>query len=242
MPAAVVHFEIAGPDGRQLAEFYSALFGWATHRPDGAGRALVDTRGGTGINGSIITSPVPSVTFYVETDDLQAALDKVNLLGGRTEAPVAALPGLATVARFSDLDGLHVGLVLAPADRDRDIAPGAGGGAPVDWFEILGADADRSRRFYAQIFGWRADVVGPGYLMVSTGTPRGIRGGIGAAEGDGWATVYASVADVEATLAKAAELGGARGHGPLPVDDHMQTGTLRDPAGNIFGAYHHEPH
>ena len=57
-----------------------------------------------------------------------------------------------------------------------------------------------------------------------------------------WATVYASVPDVEAVLARAVELGGAREYGPNPVDDHMQTGALRDPAGNVFGVYHHAPH
>jgi predicted enzyme related to lactoylglutathione lyase len=54
--------------------------------------------------------------------------------------------------------------------------------------------------------------------------------------------VYASVPDVEAVLARAVELGGAREYGPNPVDDHMQTGALRDPAGNVFGVYHHAPH
>jgi hypothetical protein len=26
------------------------------------------------------------------------------------------------------------------------------------------------------------------------------------------------------------------------VDDHMQTGAFRDPAGNVFGVYHHGEH
>lgn len=243
MPAAVVHFEIAGPDDRQLAAFYASLFGWRMRALPGTGYTLVDTDGGAGINGSIARSPDPSVTFYIETADLQAALDKVNLLGGKTELPVTELPGMPAVARFSDLDGVQAGLVGVPREAGPIIAPGAGAGTAVDWFEVLGADADRSSRFYAEVFGWHADAVGPGYLMVSTGSERGIRGGIGAADGDRTrATVYASVADVGATLARAAELGGSRGHGPVPVDDHMQTGTLRDPAGNVFGAYHHEPH
>jgi predicted enzyme related to lactoylglutathione lyase len=79
--------------------------------------------------------------------------------------------------------------------------------------------------------------------MVDTGTSRGIKGGLGVvAEQGSWATVYASVPDVEAVLARAVELGGAREYGPNPVDDHMQTGALRDPAGNVFGVYHHAPH
>jgi len=70
----------------------------------------------------------------------------------------------------------------------------------------------------------------------------GIGGGIGAGGENRWATVYASVPDVEATLARAESLGGTRVYGPNPVDDHTETGAFRDPAGNLFGVYHHGPH
>jgi predicted enzyme related to lactoylglutathione lyase len=241
MPHAVVHFEIGGQNDGELAAFYSALFGWKMQPVPGAGYTLVDTQGGAGINGGVErrTGPGGSLTFYIQADDLQAALDKINLLGGRTIRPITELPGMATYALFEDLDGLVIGLVLATGGPA--ISPAAGSGAPVDWFEILGADAARSQRFYTEIFGWQAS--GPGdYAMISTGGPASIKGGIGLAELGPWATVYASVDDVEAALGRAEQLGGSRVHGPNPVDDHMQTGALRDPAGNLFGVYHHVPH
>ena len=236
MAHGVVHFEIGGPDVGQLAEFYASLFGWSMSSVPGY--TVVDTRGGAGINGGIAASPEPRVTFYIETDDLQFALDKINLVGGKTVLPITELPGMAIFARFADPDGLVVGLVLARTDREP--GPGAGDGAPVDWFEILGPDAARSQQFYAEIFGWQ--ITDGSYRMVDTGTTRGIHGGIGTGAGGNWATVYASVPDVQAMLTRAAELGGARVCGPDPIDDHMQTGALRDPAGNVFGVYHHEPH
>jgi uncharacterized protein len=242
---AVVHFEISGP-GRELADFYAELFGWRMQPIPGADYTLIDTRAGSGINGGIRQTADDAgggVTFYIETDDMQAALDKINLLGGKTETPITELAGIVTYATFADLDELPIGLVLAPANPDQVMAPSPGTGAPVDWFEVLGADADRSRRFYAEIFGWQSTVAGPGDAMIDTGTSRGIKGGVGAVADEGrWATVYASVPDVEAVLAKAVELNGAREYGPNPVDDHMQTGALRDPAGNVFGVYHHAPH
>ena len=247
MPHPVVHFEIGGPDDSKLADFYAGLFGWRmTPVQGGVGYTLVDTCGGAGINGGISKSPdgTPSVTFYIQTDDLQAALDKVNLLGGKTSTPITELPGMATLAQFEDPDGLVIGLVLGPADpAQSDIqGPSSGSGAPVDWFELLGVDPDRSQRFYAEIFGWQASEAGQGYRMVDTGSPGGINGGIGIAQADSWATVYASVGDVEAILARAVELGGSRVYGPDQVDDHMQTGALRDPAGSVFGVYQHTPH
>jgi uncharacterized protein len=244
MAHAVVHFEIGGPDDEQLAKFYADLFGWGVTPIPGAGYTLLDTRSGAGINGGIMRSAdgESSVMFYIETDDLQAALDKINLLGGKTQAPITEMPGMVTYARFADPDGLQIGLVLEPRDPGQVIAPSPGTGAAVDWFEVLGSDAGRSHRFYAEVFGWKAATAGSAYRMVDTGTDRGIRGGIGTAELSYRATVYAAVADVAAALLRAEELGGSREYGPVAVDDHMQTGAVRDPAGNVFGVYHHAPH
>jgi uncharacterized protein len=167
---------------------------------------------------------------------------------------------MATYALFEDLDGLVVGIVLAAAQTVQSTAQPAPAeygavsdspvqhpaavpaGPPVDWFEVLGEDAARSQRFYAEIFGWHVAPAGTGYAMVDTGANRGISGGIGGGQPGPWITVYASVADVAAALARAEELGGSPLHGPVAVDDHMQTGAFRDPAGNVFGVYHHVPH
>jgi predicted enzyme related to lactoylglutathione lyase len=258
MSHPVVHFELSGPDDAGLAAFYTALFGWSAQAVPGAGYTLIDTAGGTGINGGIERAAAGQErsTFYIQTEDLQADLDKINLVGGKTVTPVTDIPGLATYALFEDPDGLVVGLVLATGGEAA--GPAAGQGAPVDWFELQTRDAARSHRFYTEVFGWTVTSGGPGgYGMVSTGAETGIQGGIGqdspgqgsadqdstAGSGGGtWATVYASVASVDAMLARAAELGGSRVYGPQSVDDHMQTGAVRDPAGNVVGVYHHEPH
>lgn len=247
MAHPVVHFEISGPDDRQLAEFYAGVFGWHMSPVRGVDYTLVDT--GAGINGGIekVTDAAPRTIFYIQADDLQAVLDKINLVGGKTVTPITELPGMATYAHFEDLDGLVVGLVLGSAaagtaEAPPEPLPDPARGAAVDWFELLGADAGRSQRFYTEIFGWQITGAGAGYGMVDTGTSRGIRGGIGAGDPGPWVTVYASVLNVAAALDRAAELGGSPVHGPVAVDDHMQTGALRDPAGNVFGVYHHAPH
>jgi hypothetical protein len=248
MAHPVVHFEICGPDDRQLTNFYAGLFGWRMQPVPGLGYTLVGT--GAGINGGIekVTDLPPRTIFYVEADDLQTVLDKINLIGGKTVTPITELPGMATYAHFEDLDGLTVGLVLGPAASEPVLperaqpAPEPGSGVPVDWFEVLGTDAGRSRQFYAEIFGWRLMVADSGYGMVDTGTDRGIRGSIGGGAPGPRATVYASVPDVAATLDRAADVGGSGAHGPVAVDEHMQTGAVRDPAGNVVGIYHHVPH
>jgi predicted enzyme related to lactoylglutathione lyase len=248
MGSPVVHFEIGGPDDGPLLRFYGELLGWRLTRvPGGVNYILVDTQGGGGVNGGIGKSGTgePWASFYVEVDDLQAVLDKAESLGAKTVLPVTAIPGMAAFAMFDDPDGLLVGLVKGEEPQEGvPQGPSDGDGAPVDWFEVLGADAARTQTFYTELFGWKLNDSGfPAYGLVDTDAGgRGIGGGLGAGGDNRWATVYASVPDVEQTLAAAERLGATRVYGPDAVDDHMQTGAFRDPAGNVFGVYHHGPH
>jgi uncharacterized protein len=254
--SAVVHFEVGAADDGLLAAFYGELFGWGLRGLPG-GYTEIDTRGGGGINGGIRKSRNGQAwsTFCVETDDLQATLDEANSLGGTTVMPVTDFGGAGTIAMFSDLDGLLVSLMRAPAAPSRrDVsAPSAGPGAPVTWFEVMGSDAARTQQFYADLFGWTIDNSAfPSYAVVDTGTGRGIQGGLGGGVEARWATVYARVADVDQTLSRAEKFGGSRISDPgVPalksaaraalygsVDDGMKTGAFRDPAGNVFGVFH----
>jgi uncharacterized protein len=243
----VVHFEIGGPDDGPLVRFYGELFGWALQTVPGVHYTLVDTHGGGGINGGIGKSSTgePWATFYVEADELQPVLDKAESLGAKTAMPITELPGMATFAMVTDPDGLLVGLVQRQEPQEGvPQGPSAGDGAPVDWFEVLGADAARTQAFYTELFGWKLNDSGfPGYGLVDTDAGgRGIQGGVGAGGDFRWATVAVSVPDVERTLARAEQLGATRVYGPDQVDDHMETGAFRDPAGNVIGVYHHGEH
>jgi len=253
---AVVHFEVGAADDGPLVAFYGQLFGWGLQPFPGGGYTMIDTRGGSGINGGIGRSQTgePWSAFYVETDDLQATLDKAASLGGSVVLPVTDFGGAVTIAMFGDPDGLLVGLVTAPpaaAQRDGP-APSAGHGEPVDWFEIIGSDPARSQRFYADLFGWTIDAsTYPGYAVADTGTGRGIQGGIGGGAEARWAIVYAKVSDADQALGRAGQLGGsvvadrsvpalksaARAALYGSPDEHMKTGAFRDPAGNLFGVY-----
>ena len=243
MANPVVHFEIGAADDRPLLAFYGELFGWGLRAVPGVNYTLVDTRGGGGINGGIGRSGTGEAwaTFYVEVDDPQAFLDRAEALGATTVLPATEIPGMATFAMFDDPDGLLVGLMQGEGTPEAAQRPSDGDGAAVDWFEVLGADAGRSQAFYAELFGW--DVPrGDAYGLVGPGADHGIGGGIGAGGETRWATVYASVEDVEAALARAEALGATRVYGPNQVDDHTETGAFRDPGGNVVGVYHHGPH
>ncbi|MDD7967943.1 VOC family protein [Actinomycetospora lemnae] len=108
---------------------------------------------------------------------------------------------------------------------------------PVLHFEIGGADGARSRRFYAELFGWSVTTEDHGYGVVSTGGSTGIGGGIMQAP-DGvrpWVTVYVQVDDLEKSLERAEELGGSRIMGPAPIGDMGEVAMFADPDGNPIG-------
>jgi uncharacterized protein len=235
----VVYFEIGADDNESLKRFYSELFGWRLESLPPGGYTMIDTAASAGLNGGIGHSSdgTPWATFYVEVDDPQAVLNKAESLGGKTVVPVTEIPGVLTWAMFNDPDSRLVGLVKQGANLS--LTPSSGERPAVDWFEVLGSNGERTWEFYSQLFGWTANGNGP-YWLVDTGAGRGIAGGVGGGGGSRWATIYAHVPDIDQALARAEQLGGKREYGPNQVDDHMRSGAIRDPAGNIVGVYEHK--
>jgi uncharacterized protein len=115
MGAPVIHFEIMGGKGNQLEKFYGELFGWKIDSNNPMKYGIVDTKGGPGgINGGVGTSQDGNkrVSVYVQVDDLQATLNKVEKLGGKTILPPTEVPGGPKLAMFTDPAGNVTGLLL----------------------------------------------------------------------------------------------------------------------------------
>jgi predicted enzyme related to lactoylglutathione lyase len=111
MAHPVTHFEVIGKDSKKLRDFYSKAFEWAlTDAPENY--AMVDTGAkGHGIGGGIGPSRDGRnrVTFYIETEDLQGTLAKVEKLGGKTVMPPTKA-GPVELAMFADPEGNVIGL------------------------------------------------------------------------------------------------------------------------------------
>jgi uncharacterized protein len=115
MANTVGWFEVVGQDGEKLRSFYGDVFGWQFQMPEGEGMEGVDygmtDPSQTGIGGGIGTTPAGNghATFYVEVDDPQAMLDKIEGAGGTVVMPVTEMP-MVTIAQFHDPEGHLVGL------------------------------------------------------------------------------------------------------------------------------------
>src|SRR5215472_7105802 len=102
-------------------------------------------------------------------------------------------------------------LVMANVSGERHIRRTEGEadmGQPVAWFEIISPDAERAKKFYSELFGWKVDSdpqMG-GYALVDPQAGEGaVAGGIGPAEpGSGpGVKIYMRVDDIDAYLERA---------------------------------------
>jgi predicted enzyme related to lactoylglutathione lyase len=119
-------------------------------------------------------------------------------------------------------------------------------GQPVVHFEIIGADPQRLRGYYGELFGWEFDTSGGvaeavseagNYGFVENPDGAGIPGGVGG--GASYAShvvFYVGVPDVEAALRKAESLGGTRTMGPEQAPGSpLVVGHFTDLEGNLVG-------
>ncbi|HYK39305.1 MAG TPA: VOC family protein [Candidatus Eremiobacteraceae bacterium] len=115
MAAPVVHFEIMGGKEKELEKFYSELFEWKINSNNPIKYGIVDTGAGPkGINGGVGPAHDGNkrVSIYVQVDDLQAALDRAERLGGKTVLAPTEVPGGPKLAMFADPAGNITGLLL----------------------------------------------------------------------------------------------------------------------------------
>jgi predicted enzyme related to lactoylglutathione lyase len=123
MGRPIVHFEVMAKDAAAIRTFYADLFDWKidADNPLDYGMVSADDNapggaGTSGIGGGIGQMPDGHdgyATFYVDVDDVEAALSKAEQLGGsRLMGPENVMEGL-TIGLFTDPEGHVVGLAAS---------------------------------------------------------------------------------------------------------------------------------
>jgi predicted enzyme related to lactoylglutathione lyase len=113
-----MHFEIGCKAKDATTQFYREAFGWKTEAYGDA--AMVNTGSETGIQGHINSlghEPHQYVTFYIQVDDIEASLTKIEGLGGKIVVPATEVPNMGHFAWFSDPEGNVLGLWQSMAAR-----------------------------------------------------------------------------------------------------------------------------
>jgi predicted enzyme related to lactoylglutathione lyase len=109
--------------------------------------------------------------------------------------------------------------------------------AKLAHFEILGPDDDALVAFYRDLLGWPTDDRGPGYTLIR---PDGGPNGAIVESPDNGVTLGATVGDLDAAVARAAELGGQV---LMPPTDNgwVTRALVADPAGNTLSLIQDRP-
>ena len=237
-PGAPCWADLTSTDHAASLAFYTGLFGWDAETPDPAmghyanflreGRRLVGSMPGT----------VDAWTVHFATTDAERTAEVAQAHGGAVHAPVMDVMDLGRLAVLADPAGAVFGLWQAGTHTGFPVldVPGA-----PSWFELHTRDYDAVVAFYRDVLGWQVQVVSdvPGFRY-STAVVGGREvAGVMDAEGflpegapAAW-QVYFSTEDVEASLARAVELGATVVH-PAEDTPYGRLAALADPQGAVF--------
>jgi len=118
MTHPIVHIELSAADRQAAARFYADIFGWQTQDFPEMNYTTFSTGEGSvggGLNPVQEGNPAGTVVPYIQTDDIDATLAKIEARGGQTVVPKMEIPGVGFIAHFSDPTGNRMAL-LTPVE------------------------------------------------------------------------------------------------------------------------------
>lgn len=108
----VIHFEVGCRDLAKTTAFYTELFGWTPTSIPMA--SLLNTNSTEGVQGHITSlghEPHNYVTFYIQVDNIEDSLTKIEAAGGKKVVGPFPLPDGRRFAWFTDPEGNMIALI-----------------------------------------------------------------------------------------------------------------------------------
>jgi uncharacterized protein len=239
-------YELATTDMESARAFYSDVLGWGTQDVPASGLAYtLFTAAGAAVSGlmelpkeATASGLRPSWLGYVGVDDVDAAANRIEELGGAVHVPpteipnvsrfsIAVDPQMATIALLKWLNGGQ----QQPAELD---APGR-----VGWHELLAADWEQAFAFYRELFGWQkaqtdTGAVGTYQLFSARGETIGGMYTKPAMEPVPFWLYYFNVGDIDVAIKRVKADGGTILEGPIEVPGSRWIVRCTDPQAAIF--------
>lgn len=246
MSARFVWYDLMTTDTTKAEAFYTRVFGWGTQPFEGMPYTMW-TVANNPIGGIGEVQPPgtpPHWIAYLGVDNVDAAVKKVESLGGRTLVPGTDIPSVGRFAFIADPQGA-VCAVFTPADG------GSGPGSDDDpkigefsWHELATSDYKKGFAFYQTMFGWDKMAehdMGPLGIYLIFGSNGKELGGMYTIGPDmpmppNWMQ-YVRVASADAAAERVKANGGTILNGPMDVPGGDRIAQCMDPQGAAFAVH-----
>ena len=239
--------DLQAVDLDKQSPFYEALFGW-TFEDMPTGENTPDYRmyykdgvvvaGGNHMSPDMKAAGMPSFwAVYIASPDAAATAAKALELGGKVIMPLMDVLDSGRMVAIADPEGGSIFIwqkvTFAGAGAFMD-KPGT-----IGWADLSSRDPEAAAAFYSGVFGWDVKKL-PEMEYWQLEVDGEGQGGIGPmpemvpGESPPFWTIYFMTDDIDASVAKAVELGGSVTAPVTVVPDMLRFAVIADPAGAMF--------
>jgi len=229
--------DLSSTDVEASKRFYSELLGWEVEnwKPGEMDYPMISANGTSHGGFGEAQGGAPSHWVgHVAVENINAAVERAKAAGGSVLTGPMEIPEVGQFAIISDPQGAVVSAYQS-ASGDPQLPEGV-----FLWDELLTSDVEAAKRFYGDLFGWTATDHEMGgsvtYTIFQTGETS-VAGCLKPRE-EGipphWYP-YLHTDDVDATTAKAKELGAQVYLEPSSMETVGRFAVLGDPTGATFG-------
>ena len=238
-------YELITTDVAAAEVFYTKVVGWGAQDASTPGLHYILFAAGKASVSALMELPdearrkgaTPRWMGYVSVKDVDAATDRLKILGGAVYVP----PTNSNIGRISvvaDPQNSNLALVQGlkigqrpPTERSK---PGR-----VGWHQLFAADWQKAFAFYSELFGWRraGAEIGPadGYQMFSAdGQTIGGMSTKRPTDPVPYWVFYINVDDIDAAIERVKTGGGRVFEGPLEMPGGNWIARCGDPQGAAF--------
>ncbi len=242
-PGTPCWVELSSPDADAAAAFYGELMGWSASEPgpvEETGGYRIFDQGGKSVAGLMghMQEGQPTVwSTYVSVADADQTADRVKAGGGSVVVEPMDVTEIGRMAYFADPTGAVFGVWQAKSFAGAELVNEPNS---LCWNELLTRDSEGGREFYSSVFGWAA-----GRPSFEGAPETYVVGELGGEPVGGmmqmtdemfpaevpphWGVCFA-VADCDATIAKARDLGATITYEPMDMPVGRFAGLI-DPQG-----------
>jgi len=239
-------YELMTTDMEAARAFYTGVMGWSAWEASVPGRPYTLFTTAKAVVGGLMRLPEeasrtgvrPAWIGYVGVNDVDAAADRVERLGGIIHVPPTDVANISRFSVFTDPQTARLALFkwLGPA-QEQPAEPDAPG--HVGWRELLAADGEQALAFYGELFGWQgadADIEESAIYQLFSAGEETIGGMVTRPEtipAPFW-LYYFNASDIDAAAQRVKAGGGRILDGPLDVPGGSCMVRCEDPQGAVF--------